>query len=480
MLSATPPDARTWRGADLAIAFGAAVALGLIGVLALQGPGLVALLPAAVLGFAAVLVLIRLPDLHRLAVVLALGTLTFNYEEGVQITEVLYGLLVYGYLAHWYLTYLLGQRRLLRSSSDTVAALFIVGAIFGGTALGFLFGANLTDLRGEILGISAFLFYFPVKEAIVREEKGATVVAFVLVWFGVFAAIRLGLLFHSVLTGATEWWQILDARVSAGEVHFMAGFLCIAAMVTTARGRKLLLAIAITALIVVGLILAKSRGPWLATALGTVVMLALLPWAPRRRFVFAMAAVVAVGGIAAFVFLGDSVNLILLGLTKRLGSIGGAATQDPSLLNRWAESGGALARIRTNPVLGYGWGISIPYHSLLQMGRVTGSFLHNGYIALWVKVGIWGLGLFIWLLLGAFLGGARAARARVLTPTQRALGASAAGGAIAFAFLTFLSNPLLLQDQMTTFTVLLALAHGLAQRADRLSTSALSPLPYSS
>lgn len=467
MPSPTWTAQRVWAWGAGALGAAAAGSAALVGLVAWSAPALVVWLPFVLVGLAGAVVLARSSEALRLFVVLALGAATFSYEEGLQPLELVYAVLLYGYLAHWYATNLLGGRRMFRRGADVAAALWAAGALVGGALLAQLHGPNTYDFRGDLLSASVFLLYFPVKETVVRARWGPEVVVALLVWLGLFSAVRNAILLHEVLTNATVWWRVFDARISAGEVHLIGALLLSVAALGAVTSRRLRLAlIVVVGVLIGGLVITKSRGAWLAAALGLLVAGAMAPGPIRRRGALYLVTGMAGMAAASTALLGNSFNLVVLGLVKRLSMIGSGTAQDLSFMNRLAETRGVWEQIVLNPVLGYGWGVRFSYFTLLERATRTWSFVHNGWLSMWYRLGLWGLGLFLYLWLSGIRGGWTAARAPGAPPLHRAWGAAAAGTLAAYMLMALPSNPFILMDQMTTVTLVLALAHGLRQRLD--------------
>ena len=270
---------------------------------------------------------------------------------------------------------------------------------------------------------------------------------------------------YNALTGATELYEIVDVRVSMGEVQITAGLLLGLLSMTVARQRAVRVALGLAvAGLLGGLILAKSRGPWITALLGLLVAGALSPRLSRRRL-----APYAVGGavstvVAGVLVFGDQLFLVGVGLLRRFTSISEAMTQDVSLLNRYAETNDALQVIGQSPVVGYGWGATVSRFDLIATGTLQAGFLHNGYVWFLHKVGVVGLVCFLALFLGALASGAFASLTPGASDQHRAFAAAGTGILVAYAVLALPSNPFAVFDQMLVVTLVLGLTSGLWER----------------
>lgn len=443
-------------------------------------PGLVAIvaLLAAVPGAAAPLVvalclgvfgvfgsLVIRPTLTTgFVAVMLLSLAAQGNDEGTDALEVLFGLSLVAYAGVWYGTSLLGGRRVVRNGADLGLALYLFGSITVGVAAGALTGTFGIDFRSDLTCLLALSLYFPAREVCVRSVHGPLVLTGVLLVLGVYAAGVNAATLLGALSGATELYEVVDVRVSSGEIPMTASLLLALAGVTavSARwGRLLMLGVVMVS--IGGLILAKSRGPWITAVLGIMTAAVLLPPRSRTRLLGSIVLGSALTIGSAILVLGNEIFLIGIGLLRRLASLTSAATGDISLLNRYAESGAAWSEVRSNPILGYGWGAPVVRYDMIARGTHHWGFIHNGYLWIWHKVGLWGLGLFLVWFVGVGWQGVQSARA-ALPPIDRALAAGGVGTLLAIAILGFPSNPFAVPDQVLVLTLVLGLVGGIFER----------------
>lgn len=454
---------RAWGAAAL-VAAAAACSAATLG-LALVAPNAILAVPLGVAALVGVAVAARHPlggVTAALLLSLGLGGLANDYPAGKLVFGAYLGLFV----AVWYARAWSAGARVVVSRTDVGMAFLLVFGIGGGTALGLAFGNPTTDIIGNVQALLPLFLYFPVKAACARESHGPTVVAGCVIVLGVAAAVQNAFTTKQALSSATEVWQIVDVRVAYGEITLCASVLLCLALLFATRGtwwRRSAL-VGLFGVLMGGLILTKSRGFWVATLLGIAVFALVLRPADRRRLV----GVAAAGGVAfvglAVLVAGRYAVLIATGIAKRFLTLGTAGTADVSLLNRFAESAGVWTQIKVNPVLGHGWGAQYTYYSLISEGTRTWAYVHNGFLGVWHKIGLWGLVLVLWVWAGAVIGGIAAARTRQLSPTNRGLAGAAAATLVALGLVANSSPPLENADQALVLVVLWALAQGIAQR----------------
>ena len=456
-----------WFLAAAFVAGGAGV-LAAVAWLVAVGALLVWVVPAALAG-AVALWAVRPGPLARLVSVAGLQAFQLGGAPGLSAGEVVAGLALVLYLGHWYAHAALSARPVLTSGADVAAAGWLGIAAPAAVGLGLLFGADPYDFRADLLATLPFALYFPVKDACARDQRGALAVAAVLGWLGTVAVLTNALRYRAVIASADAVWEIADARFITGETSITAALLLSLAALATARFglRRVVLAVA-TAGFVGGIVITKSRGFWVSALLGILFLGVVLPGSDRRRLVaWGGAGLVVLVGASVLV-LGDQLALIAYGTVQRFATLATAATQDVSLVNRFWETSAAVDMALENPVLGYGWGVQVTRFNIIYGITETWAFLHNGYVALWLKTGLWGLALMMTVWVGGIFRATWAGRGGALGPTDRALALGAAATLVAFTLVANSSNPFSILDQMLVVTLLLGLTNGLADRAGAL------------
>ncbi len=457
-----------WRWGQRALAAGLAGGIVLSLLAAWRAPEVALLLPVALLGLVAATVLFRHPVLN-LVVVLGGFVAVVNSDPGVQLSELIYGVYYYAFVFHWYGVRFLTGTRIVRTWLDRALALFIVGGGGLGVAMGFLLGAELGAIRADFTAFSMLALYFPVKELCRTHRRGPEIVMASLLWIGLFLSVNTFRLFRGVVQSATLAWQIADVRFGAVETLILVS--CFTLLVLLLLAHRWWERFGLLGLLTLGLgalVLTRGRTFWIAFVLGAGLFLVLLRGRQRLR----LATLIGGGTLAlvavALVFFGQFAELILSGTLNRIATIEGAASQDVSLIARFIEAE-AIGRdyLSRNPILGHGFGTMFRFYDIIEVGTVNRTFSHNGYIAVWFKLGIFGLLtlLLCWgrALLDAYL----TYRDGRLPERHRAF------ALIALVSLTVVSLTantaifFLTIDQMFAFALLVALVSGLAQRYER-------------
>ena len=458
-----PASVRRWAFAGLG-----GLSLAAVGTCALLfqvTPVAVAAVVALPLTVAIVAGVVRHPD-AGLVGLLVLTVALFQPDDGMQPTELAYLLLYVLVLGAWYGSRIISGVPLARSGLGRVALFLSVVGVGGGVLLGLLHRAPTAGIVGETTGFSTILLFLPVCELVRRHRHGPQIVGAILIWFGVWTSVRNTLDAYAAITGATQLWEIADVRAAYGDLPLHIGAVIAFGTATALRGRALtMLSVALGTVCLIGVFLAKSRGFWVDLGFALVLLFVFSPSKSRTRLLAGGVATVSLLLVPLVVVLGPVAAVMLTGALNRFTTIGNSLTADVSLINRFFETEAVWDRIQTNPVVGHGFGTPFSYHSLITDGVMMESFVHNGFVGVWYKLGLWGLLAVVSLWIATGIGGVWASRyAPRLSRVERGLALS--GGVAVLSILPTIttSNPFLLFDTLVVLTVTMALSYGLFQR----------------
>lgn len=459
-----PSDRYMWISGTVVLrsAFGLLVAIVLLA--AWQMPDLVPFVPFILLGAVGIWALFRRPLLN-LTVVLCAFVLTAGFETGIQVSEVLYGLYYLAFLAHWFFTRLiLGEGRVFERNEDAVLFAFLVLIVLT-VPVTVVFGGSLAGVARELLAFSVLGFYWPVKEAVTRYRYALEVMVGVVLFVGAFVLIRNFLNYQEIIASASYAWQVTRGRAVTNEGLLMVPAIVGISFFLHARSRAVRWSsVAAVVAFFAGLILTQSRGYWVAFLFGSGVLFLMVPWKKKLK----LAATVAIAALGAFAIgaylFGDVLVLILTGLFDRFLSIATAVVADDSLRTRFSESAAVWEMIRVNPVLGYGMGVDYRYYDFTVDVSYTRAFIHNGYLSLWFKFGVWGLGLMMYFLGISVKRAYTVFRAAGTDTTVAATALSIVCSFAAFSLVAITSNPFYLSDRLFLFAVMCGIAAGLYNR----------------
>jgi putative inorganic carbon (hco3(-)) transporter len=360
-------------------------------------PVAVASLPLVVIAFW-VIRRYRIGALVLLLLCLPLGRLTF--AEVVSPVTVLAAVV----LAVWLWRVLSGSEKIEFSHMQLPLAVFLLWGIAG--IYGALdVGTAIKVLSIFVMGASVYL----VTSQTIRSPQEAHGI----MWA---AAVTVGItVLYTVVAGFSGSLSYVETDEGGeaytrfagifGHPNALGGFLALAIppMVALAASEtvwwKRLSGYLLIIGAMAGLVLTYSRGAWLGTGVGLLILLPVL----KRGFWLILGAVLLGPVLVGMVTSSDAV-------LARLESIA-AAGSDPALMERLEIWGMAFRLVAEHPLLGVGLGnfqaaygrLMVPDLPLLTYPLELPEHAHNLFLNLAVEVGLVGVSAFAWLLAVAFL-----------------------------------------------------------------------------
>lgn len=330
-----------------------------------------------------------------LGVTLSLAALALDRSTGVSLPEIAFIIVYFSHISGWFcLRIAVYQDRVIRDVRDAVLALAPLFAA-ASLAIGLLDGATLLHARQEWIPFSMLWLYFPVREACERYRQGPTLVSTAFIGMATASVIRNTLAIRKQFANAEYAWEVARARATSNEILILvAALLCLAIVARSYASRSFWYGLIGFAVFTLGTIATQWRGYYIALALGVIVILFLA----ERRGRLLLAGIGGLSGLAgiAFLFLGDTITLVALGLLDRVLSIGTATTVDISLINRWFEVKVIWSLILQSPIIGHGIGTTFGFFDATTLTTWVKPYSHMGYLHLWYKFGIIGLAGSLW------------------------------------------------------------------------------------
>jgi len=399
--------------------------------------------------------------LLNLAVVLCSFVLIADFEDGIQITEVFYGLYYLGFLSLWFFKRLfLDERAVFERPEERTIWIFLILVTLS-FPLTLVFDGTFKMWLGEWLSLSFLGFYFPIKEAIEKDDRAIYVLMGVIVFVGLFVLGRNGLNYMSALSDAEQAWEITKGRAVTNEGLLMVpAFFTLSFYLFSTEWKKRIVFAGLFMAFFGGLILTQSRGYWVAFLFGSGIYFLLIPTKAKGRLLATGALTGVVISVLAVVLFGDVLILIVGGLVDRFTSIGSATSKDLSLVNRLLETSAVWEHVKSNPILGHGMGVSYRFFDITWNYTDSKPFIHNGYIALWYKFGIWGPPLIL-SFLGAVVFRAKKVFKGGLEHRVYPIACLAVFGSLmSFSVSALTSNPFYINDTMFIFAVMAGIVGG--------------------
>ena len=453
------------RRSGNAVIWGAAAASMAICVFLLaQGSWLALGIPVLWMAIPAVAYLLPRPTLH-LSAVLAGFVAMVGFGEGISLTEAAYGLYYLGYLVCWLLHWRLARNRPLTGRFEDRGLLLFLVLITLSIPLSILQKADPGLILGEWLSYSLLLFYWPVRERINEDPRALKWILHALLLVGLFVMARNLLEYRSDIANAEYAWQVAKSRAATNESLLMvSSFVALSYSVRAAKWVPRLGYLGLFLGLYGALILTQSRAYWVASVIGLGFMLLFLPPRERKRMLISGVVSVVVFTSLSIILLGDLISLVAMGFYYRLRSLATATSADPSLVNRFLESKGAIEWIKHNPVVGHGMGVPYRFYNITYQYSEVKSFIHNGYVALLFKFGLWGFGLMLSTLGVMIWRGWQVLRSPAADEDLRVASVVVVGSFSALAVTAITANPFFQNDLMFLYAVLLGVAGGCYNR----------------
>jgi O-antigen ligase len=163
------------------------------------------------------------------------------------------------------------------------------------------------------------------------------------------------------------------------------------------------------AILFVGLLVSFNRNMLIGLVVGLTVAAAF----SRKRSRFVAVALVATTLVfVAFLYFGggSTSNPVI----NRFASLADPSARSIALQDRVYENGLALVSIGKSPIVGIGWGTPYGASAVRNFEGIVAArsrdYVHNQYLASWMRMGILGLVAFVGLMVSTIWGAARAGR----------------------------------------------------------------------
>ncbi len=307
--------------------------------------------------------------------------------EGISAEDVMAAVLFNGGVAIWLVHRVLIMReRIIDSFADWLLLFFFFGLMCN-AAVAFFNGVDMLSWLREFIMMAVLLMYFPIKYHL-RTKNDIRILLFILALVSIAIAATMYYSYYTdTITQAIYAFQLKSARRS-NLAFYTAGALVGILYAVTEKRRIPQLFFAFTGMISTGaLIISFARTYWAALAGGLVLMIIFLP-NKNRIFIIAATLITSVLLFALMnLFFQDKARIFYKIIESRLTS-STKGLEDMSLKDRISESASVLKRIEKSPLSGNGMGAEYTFFSPILMMSVTKSFIHNGYLYMFFRLGI--------------------------------------------------------------------------------------------
>lgn len=348
-------------------------------------------LPLGILAVVGYVFLLRKDERWILAAIPINLIVFLEKVEHINLNKIVYTAFFFPALFIWFFRKWTKGERVVERSDELVFMLFLLysfASVFWAT-----YQSHDNFLRGmrEFYIFLPYLFYFPVKEYVTDYKKLAKLIWTFLITCTL-AAFYIIYIYKSATVDATHIWTILWSRKNLSEPLYMSAILILLSMIASrAYGPRL--TVPLLAVNTLSLGLTFTRGYWVVTAIGIVLLLIFLKRSARYRLTLYL-----VGGSLAMLLVAVIVfphifSLLLDVLSMRVSSI---SLNSVSLKDRAIESAALLQGIKGSPIIGSGLGSEFSFYEILEHFTLTTYYIHNAYLFLLYKLGIIGTVMYLY------------------------------------------------------------------------------------
>ncbi|MBI4551830.1 MAG: O-antigen ligase family protein [Candidatus Latescibacteria bacterium] len=343
-----------------------------------------------------------------LCLMTALSFLFLRSTEYITWQEVVYAVLCATVISGWVARRLAAGQSFAVTWIDRVLIWFLLIGVLS-IVPAVLYGNALLKWFREFIPFLMFVPYLVVVTT-VRRTRQVRWLCLSFVLLGLIMGVLNLIEYRTNVVNARYVWELLAGRRALNEPLFFTSLTILMTLVAFEgfRGWRTVGYFTLILFFIVALAVTFSRGYWVATGVALLVAFPQIPARRRRAAIGYLVGLTLAGLGLALLLAGPIVVEIASVVAERFGSITGA-TLDISIKQRLAESTAVLRLIAANPVVGYGLGFLFSFYSLIPAELPT-FYVHNVYLYIWLKLGVFGLATFLVFYLSVLVHGYRAYR----------------------------------------------------------------------
>lgn len=331
----------------------------------------------------------RFAETILLSATVSMVFVVFNYP-GLDAGEVIYYLLWAASVGFLLVPLLLTGSIRAETTLDRLYILFMFFMVLG-LINGVLFSGSIArPIQEALYFYSGIIFYFLYRQYLGnRLFRIGLALSFGVVF--IYVVLRTFLSYRTALLMAVEEWELNFVRGAGNESILLFGTtMCLAALLSAQRFWMKLVLLFGFIVSIGAVIVTMTRSLWVVTVLATIIVFLVSEKAERRRFLIYFGFAISLTALLALYYL--EFTLFIIEILKFRFNTFGDGLQDLSLMERVYEMKHVWERIKENPIVGWGFGTEYSRYEILKK-RTTdmSSYVHNGYLALWYKMGIFGL-----------------------------------------------------------------------------------------
>lgn len=322
-----------------------------------------------------------------LIVLILLHVLILRQNEGISVSEVIYGCFFALFFGSWlFQKVFIKNEELVRNSREWWLVSFLILCFFS-FATAFVAHGKMLQWFRDLVPFLTLLLYFPLVD-VMRNRRNAVLLLISFLLVAAIIGVQNIFNYRENLRAAVYFWEIAGGRQVANEAFFFSGIILLLGLFFHVSSLRLRIAfVGLLLFFGLTLIVTFSRGYWIGTILGIIVSFFLFDF--RKKFAFVVSfAIFLIAALAIFYMLfGSTTTYLEKSIFMRASTIS-RMQGDVSLLNRLSEAKSLIGYILRNPITGYGLGATFSYFNIIHFVTIDTFYSHNAYLFIWFKLGI--------------------------------------------------------------------------------------------
>lgn len=243
----------------------------------------------------------------------------------------------------------------------------------------------------EILPFIIGLLYFPFRKYVDGNSGNRNILIVCLLLVAFVVALQNIYSYLLNIKNAAYYFEIISSRKTSNEPLFMTMIIFIVPLFFAVADKRIKWIFFILVLLFsLALLLTFSRGYWVGTIIGILIVLFMLDTKNKIQLLLSVLIILLIGMGLLYLLFPNIFTLVIDSVLNRLFSVGVATSKDISFLNRVAEWKALITEIMNSPVIGHGFGSSFVFHDIIIHQQNQADFSHNYYLYILFKTGIIG------------------------------------------------------------------------------------------
>ncbi len=345
------------------------------------------LLPVVLFGLLGFLLLVQNPRLGIYLTAL-LHIFIIQSTEELNLIEVATAFVLVLTISVWsFKTKLLNHQKFVHSQNDAWLFIFLIIASLS-IIPALLNDVNIFKWAREFAPFFTLLLIFVIADQ--SDRKSILILIAILFAIGFYIAINNVWMYIRALQDIEYFWQITSFRKTANEPFLFAMLTISFALFIHFKALWIRFLLLLTiVLFSSALFVTFSRGYWVGALFSLMILFLLAAKPIKKRLLIQIALLFAVLWLILQLYFGNFGELIIQAVAERFTSIG-ESIKDASVIGRIVETQTVWNLIKHNPIVGYGLGMTYSFISPIPREMPTW-YVHNGYLYIFFKLGIFGL-----------------------------------------------------------------------------------------